>query len=60
MVCFRRGEGRKKTEWKWKDQKIEEVKEFKYLGFVVKSNKERKVKEKKQYNIKASMGIRWM
>lgn len=39
MICFRRRGGRrKKIEWKWEDQKIEEVKELKYLGFIVKYN----------------------
>lgn len=41
MVCFSKGGGRRrKTEWKWEGQKIEEVKEFKYLGYVVKTNGE--------------------
>lgn len=41
MVCFSKGGGRRsKTEWKWEGQKIEEVKEFKYLEYVVKTNGE--------------------
>ena len=34
MVSFRKGE-RKKTvvEWKWRGERIDEVKEFKYLGY---------------------------
>lgn len=39
MVCFRKGGGRRrKTDWEWEGQKIEEVKTFKYLGYVVKKN----------------------
>lgn len=39
MVCFRSGGGRRRrTDWKWEGQIIEEVKEFKYLGYVVKKN----------------------
>lgn len=28
------------TEWKWKNEKLEEVREFKYLGFNFKTNNE--------------------
>lgn len=37
MVCFKRGR-RKKIEWKWEGQRIEEVKEIKYFGYVMRSN----------------------
>jgi hypothetical protein len=36
MMVFRKGGGRRKTnEWRWEKDKIEEVKEFKYLGYVM-------------------------
>ncbi|KAH0816561.1 hypothetical protein GEV33_006230 [Tenebrio molitor] len=36
MMVFRKGGGRRKiNEWKWEKNKIEEVKEFKYLGYVM-------------------------
>ena len=39
VVRFRKGGGREgKVEWKWKGKEIEEVKEFKYLGYVFKKN----------------------
>lgn len=50
MICFRSEGGRKRTEWKWEGQNIEEVKEFKYLGYVVKENggQEGQIKESKK------------
>ncbi|XP_043263108.1 uncharacterized protein LOC122403575 [Colletes gigas] len=39
VVRFRKGGGReRKVEWRWKGKRIEEVKEFKYLGYVFKRN----------------------
>ena len=38
-MVFSKGKSRKKGEWKWKDQEIEEVVEFKYLGYTFKYNK---------------------
>lgn len=39
MMRLKKGEGReKKTEWWWKEKRIEEVKEFKYLRFVFQRN----------------------
>lgn len=39
IMRFRKGGGRKrKTDWRWKGKRLEEVKEFKYLGFTIKSN----------------------
>jgi hypothetical protein len=36
MMVFRKGGGRRKiNEWRWEKDKIEEVKEFKYLGYVL-------------------------
>jgi hypothetical protein len=36
MMVFRKGGGRRKiNEWRWEKNKIEEVKEFKYLGYVM-------------------------
>jgi len=39
IVRFRKGGGReKKREWRWKGRRIEEVKEIKYLGYVLQKN----------------------
>ncbi|XP_020298257.1 uncharacterized protein LOC109862594 [Pseudomyrmex gracilis] len=39
VLRFRKGGGRdKKTEWYWRGEKIEEVKKFKYLGFIFQRN----------------------
>lgn len=36
MLVFERGRGqRRKRMWKWGDEKIEEVKEMKYLGYIM-------------------------
>ena len=37
-MVFSKGKSRKKGEWKWKDQEIERVREFKYLGYTFKYN----------------------
>jgi len=37
MLCFRKGGGkRRRTKWRWKGKRIEEVTEFKYLDYVIK------------------------
>lgn len=33
VMVFNKSDREKKEEWKWKDKEIEEVKEFRYLGF---------------------------
>jgi len=39
IVRFRKGGRReKKKKWRWKGRKIEEVKEIKYLGYVLQKN----------------------
>ncbi|XP_071650744.1 uncharacterized protein [Temnothorax longispinosus] len=39
VMRFRKGGGRKKKyDWRWKGKKLEEVKEFKYLGYTMKEN----------------------
>jgi len=39
ILVFKRGRGKKKKEeWKWKGEMIEEVKQFKYLGYVFQKN----------------------
>jgi len=39
VLRFRKGGGRdKRVEWWWKGERIEEVKEFKYLGFTFQKN----------------------
>lgn len=41
MMCFRKGGGRRrKIEWKWRGERIEEISEFKYLGYVFRRNGE--------------------
>jgi len=41
MLCFRKGgERRRRVKWMWKERRIEEVSEFKYLGY--KCNKEKR------------------
>lgn len=54
-LLFRRGGGkRRKTEYEWKGQNIEDVKEVKYLEHVVKKNvgqKEQIKKLKKKGNV---------
>lgn len=39
MKIIRKRNGReRKKEWRWKGKKIEEVKEFRYLGYVLQKN----------------------
>lgn len=39
IMRFRKGGGREsKREWRWKEKRIEEVKEFRYLGYVLQKN----------------------
>lgn len=39
VMKFRKGGGRiKKVDWRWKGRKLEEVKEFKYLGYTLQKN----------------------
>ena len=33
-----RGRGRRRREWRWGEEKLEEVKEMKYLGYIVEKN----------------------
>ena len=38
-MCFRRGGGRRKeVEWKWEGKRLEEVREYKYLGYELRRN----------------------
>jgi len=49
IVRFRRGGGRfGRRDWKWKGKKLEEVKEFRYLGYILQRNggQEAQVKER--------------
>jgi len=48
---YRRDDGRrKKVDWRWKGRKIEEVREFKYLGYTLMQNgrQEAHVREKEE------------
>lgn len=39
VMVFEKGRGdRRKREWKWGEEDIEEVKEMKYLGFIMEKN----------------------
>lgn len=39
VMRFRKGGGRKsKIEWRWKGKKLEDVRKFKYLGYVIQRN----------------------
>lgn len=39
IVRFRKGEGRMdRRDWRWKRRKLEEAKEFKYLGYILQRN----------------------
>lgn len=39
VMRFKKGEGRmKKREWRWRGKKMEEVKEFRYLGYMLQRN----------------------
>lgn len=39
VMRFKKGGGRRKIiDWRWKGKKLEEVKEFKYLGYTFQSN----------------------
>lgn len=39
MRLFRKGGGRlSKRDWRWKEKRIEEVKEFTYLGYTLQKN----------------------
>lgn len=38
ILRFRKGRGRSKIRWKWKGRRIEEVREFKYLGYKLQRN----------------------
>lgn len=41
MICFKKERGRRRIiNWKWKGEQIEEITEFKYLGYVLKKNEE--------------------
>ena len=38
ILIFNKGKNAKKERWLWKDNELEEVKEFKYLGFTFNRN----------------------
>lgn len=47
MVFERRRRGTRRREWKWGEETIEEVKEIKYLGYIMQKNEaERHIKER--------------
>lgn len=60
MRCRKGGGRKKKIEWRWKGKKIEEVKEFKYLGYMMKESggQETHIKERKRKAIYTTLAIR--
>ena len=40
MLVFERGRGRgrRRSEWRWEEEELEEVKEMKYLGYIMEKN----------------------
>lgn len=48
-MVFKKERGKKKEEWSWKDKKLEEVKEFKYLGYIFQKNGEREAHIRETY-----------
>lgn len=51
LVRFRkRKEKEKGRDWRWKEKKIEEIKKFKYLGYVLRKNglQEAQVKDRRR------------
>lgn len=51
VMRFRKGGGKtKKIDWRWKRKKLEEVKQFKYLGYTIQRNggQEAHVKERRR------------
>lgn len=61
IVRFRRGGGREsKRDWRWKGKRIEEKKEFKYLGYVLQKNggQEAQIRERRK-KAAAIMGQVW-
>lgn len=61
VMRFKRGGGRMKTrEWRWKGKKMEEVKEFRYLGYILQRNGRQEAHIKERIKRAATiMGERW-
>jgi len=62
ILIFNRGNNEKKEIWKWKDERIEEVQTFKYLGFMFNrkgNNKEhiKKLVNKGRITVKKVWGL---
>lgn len=48
VMVFEKGRGRtKRREWKWGEEKIEEVKEMNYLGYIIKNGETHNRKNEK-------------
>lgn len=60
IMRFKRSGRRKKIRWRWEGKEIEEVREYKYLGYVFQSNgeQERQVRERMKRGM-AVMGQVW-
>ncbi|KZC14168.1 hypothetical protein WN55_06592 [Dufourea novaeangliae] len=57
---FRRGGGKwKKTVWRWKGKMIEEVKEYKYLGYTLMRNGQNKAHVRKRVRT-AGVLMKWV
>lgn len=61
IVRFRKGGGREtKKDWKWKGKRIEEVNEYKYLGYVLQKNGGQEAQiRKRRRKASAIMGQIW-
>lgn len=54
ILVFEKGKG-KKREWKWGEKQLEEVKEMRYLGYIMQKNGgvEKQIKERKRKSVMA-------
>lgn len=61
IVRFRKGGGREtKKDWKWKGKRIEEINEYKYLGYVLQKNGGQEAQiRKRRRKASAIMGQIW-
>ena len=61
IMVFRKAGGReKKRQWKWEEETMEEVKTYKYLGYIMKKNNENEEHVRTQIGkAKRTMRIVW-
>lgn len=59
-MVFKEGGGREKIrEWWWKEKRLEEVKEFIYLGYILQRNNENKLQVRDRVK-KANVMMKWV